>query len=273
MIKEYNSIRFNLTYDLVFKKVFSNIDILNSLLNALLDIKITSDDIVINNSEDSPSIIELKTSRYDIKVTISNYYKLNLEMQRFNRNYDYIDRAVFYLSRLISNGITKGAEYGEKEYVQISFVNFSINKDKCIKTYAFKDEIGETISKYKIIIFDLTKIDKCDNLKVQKWLRLMVSNNPQSLKGEDTIMNKAIEEIERINKNENEMAILESQYKAELDYEIGLVIAEKKGKKLGSNETKKSIAIKMFKDGLSKELITKYLDLSIDELNKLLEDN
>ena len=258
------TIKFNATFDRVFKKTFSEVEILATLLKVILNIEVNKEDIVIENNE-TTNYIDLKTSNYDIKLSINNLYDIELEMQRIRRNYNYKDRVIYYLSNMISKSLKKGSSYEYKECISISFVNYEINKKECIDIISFKDTNNEEISRHKIILIDLTKINNCDNLELKKWLTLMKSNKPLSLKGDNYIMDKAIDRIVNINSDRKEQAILESRLKAERDYYAGIEGAERKGE----HNKQIEIARKMKAMNLTKEIISQATGLTFAEIDKI----
>ena len=88
-IKEKNSIRYNLTYDVVFKETFtSSLKGTCDLLNKILNENIKEDEVIITSNELLGESVDVKNSLLDIRLNVLKRLDINLEMQR-NRNYNY----------------------------------------------------------------------------------------------------------------------------------------------------------------------------------------
>ena len=102
--------------DFIFKNIFGNktsSNILISLLNAILGykkegkkiIEITIDDSFIKKEN-----IDDKFAILDIKATLNDGTRVNIEMQIVDQ-YDMKKRSLYYLSRLYSEQLKQGDEY------------------------------------------------------------------------------------------------------------------------------------------------------------------
>ena len=82
-IKETNSIRYNLTYDVVFKETFtSSLKGTCDLLNKILNENIKEDEVIITSNELLGESVDVKNSLLDIRLNVLKRLDINLEMQR-----------------------------------------------------------------------------------------------------------------------------------------------------------------------------------------------
>ncbi|MBE6132019.1 MAG: hypothetical protein E7180_01320 [Erysipelotrichaceae bacterium] len=213
--KEINTVQFNLTYDEIFKGSFSDSSTATKLINIVLNEDIDENDVSITSSELLGESIEIKSSFFDVRIKVANEYDIDLEMQKYKpTSYSLTNRLIFYLSKMISSSVKEGENYTSKACVSIVFMDFSIEDyNKCINEIELLVNKEQVVSKHKIILIDLTKKDKCDNLKLSKWLNLMTSNDVLSFKGEDEIMDKVIKKVIDLNANDKLLAQMMSREK------------------------------------------------------------
>ena len=117
-----------LKLDVIFKRVFGNEKndkIIAAFVEDLLEMKRgTIQKIEINNVELSPDELDRKFSRLDLKMHVDNRV-VNIEMQ-VNYEADFKDRTLFYWSKLYSEELAAGDEYGDlKQTICINIINFN----------------------------------------------------------------------------------------------------------------------------------------------------
>lgn len=274
-----NKIDFNLTNDIVFKEVFQIPRVLSRLINIILDTNYSENDLLIINNEMN-NFVNLKTSRLDIRLSIFNkedrHYDINLEMQKNKPKYNLFERINFYHSKMISEASNKGDTYSLPTCINIVFINYDINKEypcylnkKCVTTVCMKDDYNIQVLPHKLIIIDLTKENKCDNINLKKWIKLIKSNEPEIFKGDDTYMDDAINKIVEVNADERKRALLMSKMKYELDLKNNLHCAKEEGKLQGIKEGKIETARNLLKLDVDDETIIKATGLTKDEISKL----
>lgn len=273
--EKITEIDFNATYDIVFKEVFQIPEVLSELINCILNTNYQEHEISIINPEIS-NFINLKTVKLDIRVSILDKYRLNLEMQKYKRPYNLFERIYAYQSKMVSESLDAGDDYLIPTCINIVFINYDINKEypfridkKCVSYYSLKDEEGNNILSHQMIIIDLTKEDFCDNIKLKKWIKLIKSNQPELLKGEGSSMDKAIKKILEVNSDESKRALLMSIMKAERDHSAGLIGARKEGYQQGAIAEKSNIAKRLIDKGLSIEEVEEITGLSKKEIANL----
>ena len=280
--KELNTVRYNLTYDEIFKGSFSYPDTATKLVNVILNENIDEKDVTITSSELFGESIEMKTSLFDVRLKVADIYDIDLEMQKYKPySYSLIDRLVYYLGKMISLSVKEGETYQGKICISIIFINFPLEGyNNCVNEVTFKNDNNIAVSKHKIILIDLTKKDKCDKVELSKWIRLITSTDVLSFKGEDKIMDKVIEKVLDMNADDFVQARLMSREKYIRDHMSNEVWKKKQleeaskqglkqGLEQGIKQSKLEIAKNMKDMGLDVEVISKATSLSVEEINKL----
>ena len=117
-----------LKLDIIFKRVFGdskNDKIIKAFLSALLEIPAQHiNAVTIENVELPPDELEQKFSRLDLRLDVDGK-TVNIEIQ-VNFQYDYRERTLFYWSKMFSNELGSGEEYGSLPQticINIDFVN------------------------------------------------------------------------------------------------------------------------------------------------------
>lgn len=289
-------VQFNLTYDIVFKEVFSDVKIASNLINVILNESFLPSDFKVMANELSSESIELKNSLFDVRLNVLNKYDIDLEMQK-DKPYKYslIDRIIFYHAKMIAKSIEEGdSTYKGKTCITVVFINFELKGyNKCVNTISYTDEEGREISKHKIYLIDLTKSDLCDNLKLKKWLELIKSEELNSFEGEDEVMSEVVKKVFTVNADERLRAKLLSQEKFIRDRQIELAAAKEdaraeglkdgleegkaqgiaqgilEGRKEGKVEGILEVARNMKAKNMPINQIVELTSLSVDEINKL----
>ena len=157
-----------LKLDVIFKRVFGNEKndkIIAAFVEDLLEMKRgTIQKIEINNVELSPDELDRKFSRLDLKMHVDNRV-VNIEMQ-VNYEADFKDRTLFYWSKLYSEELAAGDEYGDlKQTICINIINF--NTFDCEKYQShfkvLETDRHESLSdKLDIYFFELKKNKEFD---------------------------------------------------------------------------------------------------------------
>ena len=178
LIKEERIVKLKL--DVIFKRVFGNAKnerIIAAFISDLLEIP--RDDIkavYIDNVELAPEYFDQKFSRLDIKMDVDGRI-VNIEMQ-VNREPDFKDRTLFYWSKLYSEELKAGEEYGElKQTICINIINFDLFdcEDYHSNFRIIEKERSELLTdKFAIHFFELRKLNKFKkNRRMEDWLDLI----------------------------------------------------------------------------------------------------
>ena len=169
-----------LKLDIIFKRIFGNSnnqDIIAAFLSALLEIPRESiKAIYIDNVELTPEQFDLKFSRLDLKLNVDGRI-INIEMQ-INHEPDFKDRTLFYWSKLFSEELKSGDEYGElKQTICINIINFNLFEcDDYHSHYKIIEKNrGDVLTeKFAIHFFELKKVGKHrKNKPMDYWMDLI----------------------------------------------------------------------------------------------------
>ena len=169
-----------LKLDVIFKRVFgneSNKAIIAAFISDLLEIPRDSiRAIYINNVELTPEYLDMKFSRLDLKLDVDGRI-VNIEMQ-VNRETDFKERTLFYWSKLYSEELKTGDEYGElKQTICINIINFDLFDCDDYHSHfrVMENERHEILTdKFAIHFFELKKLSKFKkNRRMEDWLNLI----------------------------------------------------------------------------------------------------
>lgn len=186
-----------LTYDQLFKKIFSNNkELLKAFLISVLKLNHKQDyNIDILTNELPKEQYNEYGSRVDITVIINNKIKVNIEINQ-EKFENILDRNFLYITKEHTLNIKKGINY--KDFYKYETIQLNLN------TNTYGTEInGEDIfylksnntdkniiNNFKIIIKDLNyykKIYKTTNKKEHIWLALLMSESFTEL---ESVLNK-----------------------------------------------------------------------------------
>lgn len=253
--------------DIIFKKIFSleeNEDLLHDFLASLLEIPYNSiQRIDVLNSDVLPETAEGKFSRMDLKLLVDNRL-INVEMQ-ISAKSDFKDRVLYYWSKMYSNELKSGEEYGElKQSISINIINF--NMFDCAEFHShfklLEANRHETLTdKCSIHFFELKKINKNvnKNNRMELWLQLINAESEEELamlqETNVPVIQKAVMVIHKMSADEKMQEIARMREKALHDEASALKGAREEG---AANREAEIIA-KMKVMGMSDEQITEIL--------------
>ena len=268
-----------LKLDVIFKRVFGNEKndkIIAAFVEDLLEMKRgTIQKIEINNVELPPDELDRKFSRLDLKMHVDNRV-VNIEMQ-VNYEADFKDRTLFYWSKLYSEELAAGEEYGDlKQTICINIINF--NAFEC-KEYQSHFKVLETkrhealSDKLDIHFFELKKIKNSANHKpMEDWLNLInaetegelmdIETNTQIKEVRDTIV--ILRELNADAKVKQEAYYREKRLHDEASAlgharREGIAEGLEKGREEGRAEGEARIIEQMKKSGMTEEQIQNIL--------------
>ncbi len=118
----------------------------------------------------------MKFSRLDLRLDVDGRI-VNIEMQ-VNRETDFKERTLFYWSKLYSEELKAGDEYGElKQTICINIMNFDLFEceDYHSRFKVLETERHEVLTeKFAIHFFELKKLNKFKkNRRMEDWLNLI----------------------------------------------------------------------------------------------------
>ena len=177
-----------LKLDIIFKRIFGNAkneNIIAAFISDLLEIpRKDIKAVYIDNVELVPEYLDQKFSRLDIKMDVDGRI-VNIEMQ-VNREPDFKDRTLFYWSKLYSEELKVGEEYGElKQTICINIINFDLFdcEDYHSNFRILENERGELLTdKFAIHFFELKKLGRFKkDRRMEDWLDLINAETESDL--------------------------------------------------------------------------------------------
>ena len=266
--------------DIVFQSLFNknNPEITKAFAEVLLEekienMKINEDKELIRNRPND------KLGILDLELDINNREKVDVEVQLIKRD-DFIERLLYYITRLYWSGIKKGKKYKTaKRAVLIAIVDFDIEELKDIKEMETKWKLIETKNREKILTelieIDIIKIRKAKkeyekdrNNKKAQWMLFL--DNPNSKEVEEIMKkNKEIEKcvitVKKLTEDEKMERLEFLREKAIMD-EDGI---RSQGIKDGARNKSIEIAKKLLEFGMEEEKVKEITKLNEQEIKKL----
>ena len=268
-------------YDRAFKEVFGkeeNKDILKKLLEEILQVEIER--IEYLNLERNVDNVKVKRKHLDLYLE-TNIGKIQVEVNTTNSKY-VKPRNMSYLCDIYSYHTLIGQEYDQDTLIIQININYGQQDEKYIREYRLRDESGkEYIKNFIIYEINMEKYMKLWYNKEEKELEKskyivmlnLEKEELEKLSKKDKVVIKYMKELERVNENpkfreymsaEEDNKKIENSLKREW-MEEGL----KEGIKEGSYKRNIEIAKTMLKDNMDIEIISKYTNLSKEELEKI----
>lgn len=278
--------------DFIFKNIFDNktsSNILISLLNAVLGYKKNENritEITIDDSFIKKENIEDKFAVLDIKATLNDGTRINIEMQVIDQ-YDMKKRSLYYLSRLYSEQLKQGDEYKKLNgAISINILNFNLlNNNRYHNHFLFKEnQTNEVFTDLmQIHIIELAKFNK-DPKDIQDELESWVEFLKEPTMEVVEMLSKKVPEIieafevlKVVSSDVETRRDAEIRFKSMSDKASNLAGAReegvKQGVKLGIQQGIQQgvhdVAKNMLTNGMDIEMIQKFTGLSKEEILKL----
>ena len=255
-------------------------ELLIDFLNDLLVGEHVITDIRFLNNEQPP---EVKTERgliYDIYCVTDTGERIIVEMQ--NREQPYFkDRALFYLSRAITQQARKGIWNFQLDAVYgVFFMNFVMDKDipSKIRTDVILSDrdTGKLFnSKFRQIFIELPNFnkeeDECEN-DFERWiyiLKHMDTLDRMPFKARKAVFERLEKLASKANMTQEERMQYEEEWKVYNDYFNTLDFAEQKGMQKGIQKGIRETARKLKELGVDNDIIIKSTGISKEEIEKL----
>ena len=274
--------------DYFFKKLLSRKEKCGRLLSLILNEEIKLESIEYDITSYKTELLA-KESRLDVVI---NYLdkSIDIEMQKNKTSYSFYSRADYYLYQLAIKSLKQGeGNYSKlKKVIGIWFTNFTINEsEELIQVFELKSQEGIKDPYIKNIFINLTKINKCDNIELKKWLTLFIGDEEdmkELIKDENKDISESAEFIFSWNKTEEEKylamkreeTIMEQNSIRELGeiegMKKGMEKGIKQGMKQGSQQAKIEMVKKMYEKGLDLELISSCSELPIEKVLEIIKD-
>ena len=272
------------TTDFIFKRIFGNEEgkvALISLLNAILNGNPVVKDLTFLNSEPPKDDFYSKASRLDVEVVTDNGTIVNVEIQCVDTG-DLDTRAIVYASKLVGQYTTQGKSYKEPKVISIWIVRDKIRHEPiasrispiedalvCLRPNKSDKQYAELFDKMRIIFvllskFKEEKILEETNKIMRDWAQFFY--DPSKVENKDEGMKEAQYIWTKVSGDDGVKARIRAIERYEMDKGSELVEARKEGEK----RKMKELAINMKNQGFEDKVIAKCLNISIDELNKLI---
>ena len=240
--------------DSTFKTIFtkdgeSSQVALRSLVGAIIGHE--PDEVTVVGNELPVEVMYAKSIRLDLQCRMKDGSHIALEMQTCPSNDNLKERSLYYGSRIVSGLDMKGRFYSDLPRVyQVMFTNFPLfgQGSNFIQTFTMRNSEEELSDNLKIIFIQMPLLDaryeELENLpELEKWvIFLREGSEPEKRELLNRLMasSKGIKEageiLMTISDDEREWFIQESRYKAQMDYESGLLLARHDGKEEGREE-------------------------------------
>ncbi len=251
-------VKYNFTYDLVFKAALeacpnAAIKLIKEFVSDLKDISF--DEEVTFLKQENIKGVDIKTTIFDVSLQIANNL-VELEMQKEKREYEMKDRILKYYFDLASSSYEKGDTYKHKQCYSVWFLGFNLFKGKksIHEVKMMDDEFKETFGNdSKIIIVEFEKFKDID-YNNNRWYKLFKTNDLESLKGDDLIMNELADKIENLNNDTEFVYKLDARERAEREQKARMTAAIENGLKEGREKGLKEGREKGLKEGREKGL-------------------
>ena len=294
MVVNMTNLEISLKEDLLFKKIFSNQEVLEDLINSFLDVIDIKERFYAVKCEAEASILpntkDKKVFAGDVVATLNNGDIICTEMYKHKYGMHEHKKTICYLTRLYSNQINTGNTKYENIHKVIGIVfmqgNFSrlnndlINIYKLVKIPDIKVIKDGDISYYlvRLDLQDKIYYNKGEETRFNKWIRFMNATSIPELEKigkDDEIMENSIRVVQEwykeTSKNALKDALAEERYYGERDGEKrGEARGKKLGKKLGIEQTRFETAKKLLKRDMPIEDIADITKLSKKEILSLI---
>ncbi len=286
--------------DVSFKRIFGterNKDILIHFLNDVLYLEgsNTIEDVKFLSPIQDPEIASKKQSVVDVLCKDTNGVQLVVEMQVAPIK-GFEKRAQYYASKAYCNQLNRGQEadgqyYNLKEVIFIAILDYILfpQKEGYKSDHVLLDKktYEHDLKDFYFTFMELPKFRK-ENISqlhnmVEKWMYFFKhasetkEGDLEELVGNDLVLQRAYDELNRFNWTEDELLVYDQEIKrirdrrAVLDYQWdeGLKKGLKKGLEEGRQEKGSEIAQAMLGAGDSMEKISKITGLSMEEIKML----
>lgn len=294
LLEYYDGYKIPIVSDSMFKTMINNesrMEYICYLISALFDEDYNE---VLNNTTFIKTELD-KVKKEESKKTVDLLCKIkgkiiNVEVNN-NTSKSLLERNLAYMFSLYHGDMKEGSKYRFNNIIQVNINNFRFSGKKDVLEECYITNIRKLpkdindfdiySNKIRIINIYLPNINKKEynKLKLYEKLLLIFNENDEELLNDlsegDEIMEKYVKESKEASEKDevigmyNEELHKEKLRLAEIDEfrELG----HEEGLKEGTQKTKEETAKKMLQDNLDFNIISKYTDLSIEEVEKLKE--
>lgn len=279
------------TNDYVFKRIFGeneDSDILADLIGAVLNKEVT--EVVVREEKITADKLGGKEMKLDIKATLGDQTKVNIEMQVQNP-YNMIERVSCYTFKRFLEEFKSGGKYQDlKQVISINFLDYTMFTDRKNFIHVAEPMIRADLydgvephgESYQIYYIELQKFraGKIDfNLKLHRWLSMIKKDinhtELEEIAKMDEKIQKAANKLYQISANDEERELAEIRAKYWSDYnsdmhgahEEGVEQGIEQGVEQGIEQGIEQVARKMLSLGHDFNTISAATGLSIKEVS------
>jgi predicted transposase/invertase (TIGR01784 family) len=250
--------------DVVFKLLFGderNVDLLISLLEAILKVKI--DSVTLLDTVLKPEHLDDKKCILDVKAELSGGERVNIEIQVKSIK-EMRNRISHYNNRLATEQIGDSGNYmAIKPAISIIIIDYPLihESEKCHNVFSMleRDEHFPFNNLLEIHILHLCRIDVEKMPEVADWLSFISSDKEEDfmlLAEKNQTLSRAYERLKVISADEESRIIYEARLKALRDQRAAEYDAREEGKIEGKIEVAQEM-IRLLEKGCSIEDIKK----------------
>ena len=274
--------------DFIFKKIFGekgNEDILIAFINAVLK-RTKKEPIVeveiIDNKQLTKELILDKTGIIDVRAKTSNGENIDIEVQLTDQgNMD--KRTLFYWGKMYLENIKQGQDYTTLEKViTINILDFEfLGTESYQSSFHLWEDIEKDYMLTDVVEIHFLELPKFRKKKdkdyrenaIERWLMFLEKDTPETTLKElmslDTAIEKAEQKIEYLSSDEETMRIYYERERSLHERANMISSAEERG-----DLNRAKIAIRnMLSKGMSKELISEMLEVSIELVEEVYKEN
>jgi predicted transposase/invertase (TIGR01784 family) len=284
--------------DVAFKKIFGtekNKDILIHFLNDMLVFKERNpiQEVTFLKTIQDPDIVAKKTSIVDIlcKDGVGNSYIVEMQVAKTK---GFEKRAQYYASKAYSGQINQGGKYETlKEVIFLAIADFVMFPGKLHyksdHIILDKETHEHDLKDFSFTFLELEKFTKTKeelSTLIEKWVYFFkhaeetTEADLKEIIGQDFIIQKAYEELNRFYWNEDELSAYEAVIKKESDYiasmeqkyDEGFLKGKNEGFSEGQQKEKLLLATRMLETGSDQDFVIKITGLKPEDVVYLKEE-
>jgi predicted transposase/invertase (TIGR01784 family) len=268
--------------DYAFKQMMNSKIALKNFLSTVLKIEEKNIDDI--QYIDTHTLKEYDDDKYvvmDVRLLLKDKCEIDIEMQVMSFKH-WTDRVVYYSSRMLSEQMKRGQDYGKFiKCVSISILDFNIFDKNSYPGYYSSYHIREDsdgrifADLLEFHLIELPKISKIltinseDDLLI--WAKFINSKNREEmvkLTEKNEGIKAAYDELLSLENDDERRQIYRIREKAIMDYKVQTRLMREEGRQ----EEKLQTAKNMLKKGLSIEIINDITELSIEKIKELQKE-
>lgn len=277
--------------DFCFKELMEDEEVRRGFISAVLGV--SPENIIQTELLPTHLRVEYKEDKLgilDVRVRLNGDTQMDMEIQIAPFEL-WAERSLFYLSKMYTEQIHSGEEYAVlQKCIHVGILDFTLfeeDEEYYSRFHLWEDSRRRMYTdKLEVHILELPKLSEFEYPKTEllNWARFLAAEHKEEfemLANEDSYIGKAYERLTNISANEEKRLEYEAREKAIRDYnhqmksnwkaghEAGLEQGIQQGFLSGVELTRK--ALKLFAKGKSVQEIAKELNISEEQIQKMIE--